>query len=98
MGRGARPWLTVLVDGDPQDQPAIARAEPPYVVGVVELTGPHALRMVGRCEIEPSAAKTGLDVIVDFHEVRPGVSVPFWRLAGDEVASAKVSRNRLAGR
>jgi uncharacterized protein len=56
----------------------------PYVVGIVELTGPHRLRMVGRCEIEPSAARPGLELTVDFHEVRPGVSVPFWRLAADD--------------
>jgi uncharacterized OB-fold protein len=60
----------------------------PYVVGVVELAGPHTLRMLGRCEIEPSAAKAGLNLIVDFHDARPGVSVPFWRLVGGEAAPA----------
>jgi uncharacterized protein len=53
----------------------------PYVVGMIEISAAPPLRIVGRCEIDPAAVRAGLDLVVAFHEVRPGVSVPFWRPA-----------------
>jgi uncharacterized protein len=63
-------------------------ADTPYVVGIVELRGSPPVRMVGRCEMDPVTATVGLELVVDFHRISPDLTLPFWRPADPEQATA----------
>jgi uncharacterized OB-fold protein len=61
--------------------PTVADALP-LIAAVVELPGTNACRVVGNVvDCEPADVRIGLPVTLDWYDVRPGESVPVFRLA-----------------
>jgi len=61
--------------------PPVAEALP-FIAAVVELPGTNGCRLVGDIVgCEPEDVRIGLPVTLDWYDVRPGESVPVFRLA-----------------
>jgi uncharacterized OB-fold protein len=70
-------WSWVVVH--PPVLPAFAE-KAPYTVVVVEL--PEGVRMIGNLlDVPDDQIHEGLEVVVDFDDVEPGVALPAWRRA-----------------